>query len=105
MIESAKRLGLNPRDYLADVLPRLANGTTSVIPSLNLGGLAPRPLRRPIHGSHRPPPTGLVPIWSGETLTAKVARTARIIGNSDIDPQDMETAAAQAARILPERLR
>ncbi|MBP7948020.1 MAG: transposase [Verrucomicrobiales bacterium] len=34
VIESAKRLGLNPRDYLADVLPRLANGTTSVVPAL-----------------------------------------------------------------------
>ncbi|MFN0130192.1 MAG: hypothetical protein ACKV19_26305 [Verrucomicrobiales bacterium] len=29
-----KRLGINPRDYLADVLPRLASGTTSDVPSL-----------------------------------------------------------------------
>jgi hypothetical protein len=34
VIESAKRLGINPREYLADVLPRLANGTTSEVPSL-----------------------------------------------------------------------
>ena len=30
VIESSKRLGINPREYLADVLPRLANGTTSL---------------------------------------------------------------------------
>ena len=34
VIESSKRLGINPREYLADVLPRLANGTTSEVPSL-----------------------------------------------------------------------
>jgi transposase len=34
VIESSKRLGINPRDYLADVLPRLASGTTSDVPSL-----------------------------------------------------------------------
>ncbi|MFN0126771.1 MAG: transposase domain-containing protein [Verrucomicrobiales bacterium] len=34
VIESSKRLGINPRDYLADVLPRLANGTTSEVASL-----------------------------------------------------------------------
>ena len=30
VIESSKHLGINPREYLADVLPRLANGTTSL---------------------------------------------------------------------------
>ena len=34
VIESSKRLGINPREYLADVGPRLANGTTSEVPSL-----------------------------------------------------------------------
>jgi len=34
VIESSKRLAINPREYLADVLPRLANGTTSEVPSL-----------------------------------------------------------------------
>ena len=34
VIESSKRLGINPREYLADVLPRLANGTTSQVPAL-----------------------------------------------------------------------
>ena len=34
VIESAKRLGINPREYLADVLPRLANGITSQVPAL-----------------------------------------------------------------------
>ena len=34
VIESAKRLGINPREHLADVLPRLANGTTSQVPAL-----------------------------------------------------------------------
>jgi hypothetical protein len=27
VIETTKRLGINPRDYLSDVLPRLASGT------------------------------------------------------------------------------
>jgi hypothetical protein len=34
VIESSKRLGINPREYLADVLRRLTNGTTSEVPSL-----------------------------------------------------------------------
>ena len=34
VIESSKRLGINPRDYLADVLPRLASGTITEVPSL-----------------------------------------------------------------------
>jgi transposase len=34
VIESSKRLGINPRDYLADVLPRLASGKMSEVPAL-----------------------------------------------------------------------
>ena len=34
VIGFSKRLRINPREYLADVLPRLANGTTSEVPSL-----------------------------------------------------------------------
>jgi hypothetical protein len=63
VIESAKRLGINPREYLADVLPRLANGTTSEVPSLTpppgcATVQANQPLNRSGHRSTEGFPTG-----------------------------------------------
>ncbi|MFN0128028.1 MAG: hypothetical protein ACKV19_15215 [Verrucomicrobiales bacterium] len=34
VIESSKRLGINPEDYLVNVLPRLDSGTMTEVPSL-----------------------------------------------------------------------
>jgi transposase len=47
VIESSKRLGINPRDYLADILPRLASGKMSDVPSLTPAAWLRHRSRRP----------------------------------------------------------